>query len=83
MIYCFTTLSSYVLPYKQDFVSLFLMSLCLPFTGPFCNLVWLFTGVTLKKIFEKHYKIVNIIMAISLFICALSLIFMGIETVQQ
>ena len=74
MLTCLTSLSSYVLPYDQSFRSLLLVGVFLPFTGPICNLAWLFTGVALQRFFEKYEKPINIVMAVSLFYCAFSLV---------
>lgn len=47
----------------------------LPFLGgPVANLVWLFAGAGMKRFFEKYQKPVNIVMAISLVICAVSIV---------
>lgn len=74
MIFCLTALTSYVLPYAHSFWSLFLVGCILPFTGPICNLAWLFAGVSLRQMFERHRKLLNIVMALSLFACALSIV---------
>ena len=49
MIYCLTAMSGYVLPYSRDFRHLLAVGLFLPFTGPVCNLLWLFPGGSLQK----------------------------------
>ncbi len=74
MLSCLTALSSYVLPYTQSFRSIWLFGIVLPFTGPICNLAWLFAGAALQRFFEKYERPINIIMAVSLFYCAFSLI---------
>lgn len=74
MIYCLTALSSYVLPYNQSFWHLLVVGLFLPFTGPLANLVWLFAGLSLQKLFQNHRKAADIIMAVSLILCAVSLV---------
>ncbi len=74
ILFCITALTSFVLPYNQDFRFVLLAGFFLPFTGPLCNLVWLFAGAFLRKFFIEHTKIVNIAMALSLLLCALSLI---------
>jgi len=71
---CITSLSSYVLPYYQDFGHVALFAVILPLIGPNCPLIWLFTGVILQKFFVKYQKVVNIVMAIALILCALSLL---------
>lgn len=75
IIFCITALTSFVLPHTSSFLVLLAVGLFLPFTGPIANLVWVFAGVTLQNVFKKHRKIINIIMAFSLVLCALSIIF--------
>ena len=74
MVFCLTALSSYVLPYSRSFWALLVVGLFLPFTGPVANLVWLFAGVSLQKLFVNHRKAVDVVMAISLVLCAVSLV---------
>lgn len=74
ILFCITALSSFVLPYTTKLPTLFLVGCFLPFTGPMCNLVWLFTGDALRHIFRKYWKQLNVIMAVSLIVCALTLV---------
>lgn len=74
MICCLTALTSYVLPYTRSFWSLLAVGLFMPFTGPIANLLWLFAGASLQKLFENHRKAVDIVMAAALALCALSLV---------
>ena len=74
MLYCMTALSAYILPYRQDFISLLIVGLLLPFTGPMANLVWLFAGVGLKKFFSRYRRPLNAVMALSLLFCAYSMV---------
>lgn len=74
MISCVTAISTFVLPYTQDFWPVFITGLLLPLTGPVANLVWLFTGAALQRFFINHTKAVNIGMAVSLLLCAVSLV---------
>ena len=46
----------------------------MPFTGPIANLLWLFAGASLQKLFENHRRTVDIVMAIALVLCAISLV---------
>ncbi len=46
----------------------------LPFTGPIANLLWLFAGASLKRFFEHYQKPVNVVMALSLAFCAVSIV---------
>lgn len=74
MIYCFTALSSYVLPYTDSFFYLLAIGIFMPFTGPLANLVWLFAGATLQKLFSQYRRAVDLVMALSLALCAFSLV---------
>lgn len=74
MVFCVTAISIYVLPYNADLSSLLLCGLLLPFTGPVCNLAWLFAGVVLKRFFGKYHKTINILMGLLLLFCAASIL---------
>lgn len=74
MVFCLVALSSYVLPYTNSFWSLLAVGLFLPFTGPVANLVWLFAGASLQKLFGTHRRAVDIAMAAALAVCAVSLV---------
>ena len=73
ILFCISALSTFVLPYSTDLKVLLLTGCFLPFTGPFCYLCWLFAGASLQSIFKKHWKLLNIIMAVSLILCAITL----------
>lgn len=74
MIFCISALGIYVLPYTNSLLSIVGFALILPFIGPFTNLVWLLAGSLLKNEYEKHQKIWNWAMAISLALCAISIL---------
>ena len=74
MVFCMTALSSFVLPYTRDLPSLLAIGAFLPFTGPVCNLVWLFVGVKLQKLFQRYRTVFSILMALSLVYCAITLV---------
>ncbi len=74
MVSCLTILTGYVLPYNRSFWALLAVGVFLPFTGPIANLLWLFAGAALQKLFAKHRRTVDIIMAVALALCAVSLV---------
>ena len=74
ILFCLTALSGYVLPYNASLWALLQVGLFLPFTGPVCNLVWLFAGASLQRLFADHRRAVDIVMALSLALCAVSLV---------
>lgn len=74
MIFCLMALASFILPYTRSFWPLLAAGLFLPFTGPLANLVWLFAGAALQKLFANHRKAVDIGCAAALALCAISLV---------
>lgn len=74
IVFCITALSVYVLPYSRSIWALLPVGIFLPFTGPVCNLVWLFAGASLQKLFADHRRAVDVGMAVSLLLCAVSLV---------
>ena len=39
-----------------------------------CNLVWIFAGTKLRAVFSKYRKPLNAVMALSLVLCAFSIV---------
>lgn len=74
MVFCMTALASFVLPFTDSLWSLLAAGLFLPFTGPVANLVWLFAGASLQGLFADHRRSVDVVMAVSLALCAVSLV---------
>ena len=74
IVFCMTALSSFVLPYTKDFLSLLTVGAFLPFTGPICNLAWLFAGVKLQKLFQRYRTAFSLLMALALVYCAITLV---------
>jgi len=60
--------------FGPDPVNLLGVGLFLPFTGPVCNLVWLFAGASLQSLFTSHRRAVDTTMAAALVLCAFSLV---------
>lgn len=74
IVFCMTALSSFVLPYTREFLPLLAAGAFLPFTGPVCNLAWLFAGVKMQRLFRKYNTAFSILMSLSLVYCAYTLI---------
>ena len=74
MVCCLTAMTGYVLPYTRSFWSLLAVGIFMPFTGPIANLLWLFAGASMQKLFENHRRAVDIVMAAALALCAISLV---------
>ena len=75
IIFCMTALTTYALPYANSYWDVLKIAVFLPFTGPMANLIWLFAGARLQQFFRRYQKPVNIVMALSLVFCAISIIF--------
>ncbi len=71
---CIAAFSSYVIPFTQDPFALSLAALAIPLIGTACNLVWLFGGNLLSEIYAQHEKAANAVMAVSLLLCAVSML---------
>lgn len=74
ILFCLMTQASYVLPYSNSFRSLLPVALFLPVIGPSCNLVWLFAGAALQKLFADHRKAADRVCAAALALCAVNLV---------
>ena len=74
MIFCMTTLTTYALPYVDRYWKLLSVAVLLPFTGPMANLVWLFAGSALHRFFQSRQRMVNLVMALLLVFCAVSIV---------
>ena len=83
MLYCLTALTAYVLPYKRSFGALLTVGLFLPFTAPMANLVWVLAGLGLQRLFVRHQRVVNLVMALALLACAVSLAVSGVRSVLR
>jgi len=73
MIYGITAMSSYILPYYSDIPVLLLFALLLAFVGFTGTICWALCGSLFSIILSKHGTLLNIIMAVLLLYCAVSL----------
>jgi len=73
IIYGITAMSSYILPYYNEIPVLLLFSFLLSFMGFTSVICWALFGSIFSKLFSKHKRILNIIMAILLLYCIVSL----------
>lgn len=77
IIYGLTMFSSFILPYEQRPVILLLYAFYLMVMGAIGNLIWAFAGNILKRFYEKHYRLMNGIMALLLVWCVLRVLGLG------
>jgi threonine/homoserine/homoserine lactone efflux protein len=73
IIYGITAMSSYILVYYKELPELVFFAFLLAFVGFTGTLCWALFGSLFSILFDNHKKILNIIMAILLLYCAVSL----------
>ena len=73
-MFCLTALGTFVLPYSSSFIELAKVGCLLILAGPIANLVWLVAGSALNSLAEKYGRIIDVILAAALVLCALMLI---------
>jgi threonine/homoserine/homoserine lactone efflux protein len=73
IIYGITAMSSYILVYYKGLPVLVFFAFLLAFVGFTGTICWALFGSLFNKMFNKHGKLLNIIMAILLLYCAVSL----------
>ncbi|MBQ6835239.1 MAG: LysE family transporter [Lachnospiraceae bacterium] len=74
IIYGLSIFASYVIPYVQSRPLIVIYAFYLMCIGAIGNLIWAFAGNVLKKVYEEHYKIMNLVMALLLVWCALRIL---------
>lgn len=74
MLYGITVMSSFILPYYHDFLTLSAFVLLLAAVGFASTCCWALFGAVFERILKKHSKWVNAAMALLLVYCALSML---------
>src|SRR5690625_429593 len=69
-----TALTGYITPYYSSLGTLLFFEMVIATVGTIATLTWIFFGGLLQKTYIKHYRIVNIILAIFLLQCAVALL---------
>lgn len=75
-IYLFgiTALTGYVLPFYTSLGALLFFEMIIATVGTAATLTWVVLGSVLKKIYTKHYRSINMVMALALLWCVVSLL---------
>lgn len=75
-IYMFgiTALTGYITEYSTSFVVLLGVELIIATIGAIATLTWIGMGMMIQRVYLKHSRIINIILAITLLECAYSMI---------
>ena len=74
VLYGITALSSFVLPYYHDFLNVALYVMVLSVIGFAGTCCWALFGAVFERFFQKHGKLLNIVMALLLVYCAFSML---------
>lgn len=73
ILYGITTVSTFIVPYYKSIYILTIFSVILAFVGFAATCCWSLFGSLFQKLLKKNNKIINIIMALLLVYCAVSL----------
>lgn len=73
VIYCITAMSSYILPHFRSLPIVAAFAALLAFTGFSATVLWALFGSAFHRLFEKHARGLNAVMALLLVYCAVSL----------
>jgi cysteine/O-acetylserine efflux protein len=78
-IYLFgiTALSGYVLPFYSNFSALVFFEIFIATIGTVATLAWAILGGAFQKMYIKHFRVINIVLAIALLECAIRLLFLN------
>ena len=74
MLYGMVSISTFVLPYTQSALFIFLFILGMSVLGAIAALIWALAGSVFQTFLNKHYKIFNTIMALILIKSAFDII---------
>lgn len=72
--YISTLLTAYLIPYTKSLPALILAGVGVTIIGSAASLTWAFLGVKLQNIYNRHFRIINIILSLFLLYCAWGII---------
>lgn len=75
-IYMFgiTALTGYVIEYSKSFIMVFVFGLIIATIGTIATITWIGMGIIIQKVYLRHYRIINIVLAIILLESAYSMV---------
>lgn len=73
ILYCITSMSTFVLPYESNPLVISLWALLMAILAFVSTCIWSAFGSIFRTLFSDHYRLVNTIMALLLVYCAWSL----------
>lgn len=75
ILYAITSLNSFVLPYTSDLIQIVLYALLLTSISVVSLMAWSVLGVLLTDLMQKHYRLINTVLALILLESVFSLFF--------
>lgn len=75
-IYMFgmTALTGFVVPYDASLTTLLLFELIIATIGTVATCTWIAGGMLIQRFYGKHYKVINLVLALALLECAYSML---------
>lgn len=73
--YGMTCLAGYIVPYYDSFSALLGSEMIIATVGSLASLSWAWLGIKIQKIYKKHHKLINFILAVFLIYCAWTMVF--------
>jgi threonine/homoserine/homoserine lactone efflux protein len=74
IVFSLSVISVYVVPYFQEPFIVLLFCAVIAITGFFCTSSWVLFGSLFQKLFDKHGKIINTVMALLLVYCGITIL---------
>ena len=69
-----TALTGFITDYSRAFPVLFLFEMIIATVGTIATATWIGLGMMIQTFYEKHFRIINIIMALTLLECIYSML---------
>ena len=75
-IYLFgiTALTGYVTNYSTEFGTLILFELIIATIGTIATSTWVGVGLLIQRVYQQHYRVINIVLAATLMECVYSML---------
>lgn len=73
IIFCITTVTTFIIPYYDSLFILFMFSLAIAFSCLIATLCWALFGSVFQRILVKRERLINTLMSLLLVYCAISL----------
>jgi len=75
-IYLFgmTALTGYITDYSTSLWTLLLFELIIATIGTIATMTWIGMGVLIQKVYQKHFRVINIVLSITLLECVYSIL---------